>query len=78
MSVSMLSADTTVAAALEANPAIESIFIARRTACIGCYLARFCSLGDSARYYDLPLQTFIDELKLASSDIIVSQGGTNA
>ncbi|HET6846744.1 MAG TPA: hypothetical protein VFH29_07905 [Anaerolineales bacterium] len=78
MSTTVLSADTTVAAALEANPAIRSVFVARRTACLGCYLARFCTLRDSAQYYGLPLMAFVEELALAGAENAISKGEAHA
>lgn len=73
-----LSAETTVAQALQASPAIGSAFVARRTACVGCYLVRFCTLGDAAGYYHLPLEAFIDELRLVHSDFTDTQGESHA
>ncbi len=44
---------------------------------LGCYLARFCTLRDTASYYGFPLDEFIHELRRDASDIIVAQGGLN-
>jgi len=73
-----LSAETTVAQALEISAHVGPRLMARRTACVGCYLSRFCTLRDTASYYNFPVNPFIDELKQATSDIIVSQGGLHA
>jgi hypothetical protein len=77
MNASTLSADTTVAQALEANPAVGPFLTASGTACVGCYLARFCTLRETSNYYNLPLDALVDELRLTASDIIVSKGGPN-
>jgi hypothetical protein len=73
-----LSAETTVAQALEISANAASQLMARRTACVGCYLSRFCTLRDTASYHNFPLNPFIDELRQATSDTIVSQGGIDA
>jgi hypothetical protein len=78
MNEHLLSAETTVAQALEISTNVAPRLMARRTACVGCYLSRFCTLRDTARYYRFPLIPFIDELRQATSDIIVSQGGPHA
>jgi hybrid cluster-associated redox disulfide protein len=78
MSLDSLTADTTIAQALRDNPNIAAAFVSRRTACVGCYLARFCTLRDAASAYELPLDAFLHELKKAIPDRIVSHGGTNA
>ncbi len=77
MNTDVLSADSTVADALDVGPHVAALLNARRTACVGCYLARFCTLRDTAAYYDFPLDEFINELRRTSSEIIVAQGGTN-
>jgi hypothetical protein len=56
------SPELTVAQAVEASHAIPSVFINHRTACVGCYLARFCTLRDVAKTYELSLEPFLDEL----------------
>ena len=78
MNANALSAEATVAQALDANPAVAAVLTAHRTACVGCYLARFCTLRDTSNYYEIPLEAFIDELRHAASDSNDSQGGTHA
>jgi hypothetical protein len=65
------SAETTVARALEANPALGARLRALHTACVGCCLARFCTLRDASNYYKIPLDLFIEELRSATSNISV-------
>ncbi len=42
------------------------IFIAHRTACVGCALARFCTLRDVALTYGLSLEALLAELENAA------------
>jgi hypothetical protein len=61
------SPDLTVAQTLQESPAdVRPLFVARRTACVGCYLAGFCTLADVARTYQFPLEEFIGELDRAA------------
>lgn len=45
---------------------MAEVFIGHHTACVGCYLARFCTLSDVARTYSLPLDVLLDELQRAA------------
>ncbi len=58
--------DTTVAEALGLSSCAASIFTGHRTACVGCYLARFCTLRDVAAAYNLSLDTLLEELNAAA------------
>ena len=78
MSATTLFADTTVAEALALLPAAGRVLTARHTACVGCYLARFCTLRDTADFYNIPLDALITQLRSTNSDFLVSSGGTNA
>ena len=78
MSAATLSADTTVAEALALLPAAGRVLTARHTACVGCYLARFCTLRDTSDFYNIPLDSLIHQLSSTTSDSLVSSGGTNA
>ncbi len=42
------------------------IFIAHRTACVGCALGRFCTLRDVALTYGLSLEALLAELENAA------------
>lgn len=43
-----LDPEQTVAAAMAVRPALIDVFIHERVMCIGCPMARFCSLGYAA------------------------------
>jgi hypothetical protein len=73
-----LLADTTVASALQWNPAIQEVLNEKRTSCVGCCMARFCTLRDAARAYELPWDAFIGELRSLSSDPTSASGGIGA
>ena len=78
MTGSSLTAETTIAQALDLKPAIADVLIGRRTACVGCYMARFCTLSDSADIYGLPWDAFFDELSEAGAGDTKNSGGTDA
>lgn len=44
-------------------PGAAGVFLAFRTGCVGCRLARFCTLADVARVYELPLQDLLGKLR---------------
>jgi hypothetical protein len=54
--------ETKVADILKANPSVVNFFIHHQTACVGCYLARFCTLEDVINTYNLSNQSFLEEL----------------
>jgi hybrid cluster-associated redox disulfide protein len=43
-------------------PQTASVFQSFKTACVGCYLARFCSLKEVAGSYDLQFDAFLEKL----------------
>ncbi len=57
---------TGVQETLEAAHGIDRVFNSHRTACVGCQLARFCTLDDVARAYRLDLEAFLAELEQAA------------
>ena len=52
----------TVAEALKKDPHVLKVFIRNKTACVGCYLASFCTLRDVATTYGLDLDRFLTQL----------------
>jgi len=52
----------TVAEALKKDPHVFKVFIRNKTACVGCYLASFCTLRDVATTYGLDLDRFLTQL----------------
>jgi hypothetical protein len=62
------SPNLTVAQTLQqASVDLSVVFIARRTACVGCYLASFCTLEDVAKTYGFSLDEFLGELDRAAN-----------
>ncbi len=59
-------ADLTVDQALGVSRSIPGVFVSHRTACVGCYLSRFCTLRDATKTYELDLESFLDELRQAA------------
>jgi hybrid cluster-associated redox disulfide protein len=57
-----INAKSTVNELLAAHPQAAMVFLALRTSCVGCYLARFCMLEDVARTYELPMQDLLERL----------------
>jgi len=58
------SADLTVAQVLkQSSRDVSLVFRARKTACVGCYLAGLCTLEDVSKVYDIPLQELLDDLQ---------------
>lgn len=49
-------------------PETARAFRSLKTACFGCYLARFCTLVDVAAAYLLPIETVMDEMQNATRD----------
>ena len=48
---------------LEQWPQAASVFIRAKTACVGCYLRRFCTLQDVASFYGLRAETLVENLQ---------------
>jgi len=53
---------TTVEKVLAGFPLTVSAFQVLRTSCVGCRMARFCTIADVARVYRLPLRELLDRL----------------
>jgi hypothetical protein len=66
MTAPLHSPNHTVAQALESSRDIAAVFIGRKTACVGCYLAGFCTLDDVGKTYGFPLDEFLGELESAA------------
>ena len=50
---------------LNEHPETSRAFLALKTQCVGCYLARFCSLHDVARTYEVSAARLLEELETA-------------
>ena len=66
MAAPLFSPNLTVAEILQTNGDLSRVFIDRKTACVGCYLARFCTLEDVAKTYGFPAEEFLGELQRAA------------
>lgn len=79
MAAPLYSPNLTVAQALQTASDASTVFIARKTACVGCYLASFCTLKDVSETYQIPLDEFLGELERAGhanhSTLIGAQNG---
>lgn len=54
---------THVEAVLKSTPKAIRFFLDWRTACAGCGFARFCTLGDVVKAYQLDEKKFLEEAK---------------
>jgi hypothetical protein len=54
---------TTVEEMLAIQPNSYSVFLNRKTNCIGCFLQRFCTLQDVAETYQISLHDLITDLE---------------
>jgi hypothetical protein len=54
---------TTVEEVFQNLPEAGRIFIVYHTGCIGCRLARFCTLAEVANIYQINLLSFLDDLQ---------------
>ena len=54
--------ETTVADLLKSDPSAVNFFIRQQTACVGCYLAKFCTLTEVIKVYQLDEKQFLEEL----------------
>ncbi len=78
MDLVSLSPGTTVAQTLEDNPRASKVFMSGRMACVGCCMARFCTLWDVAAVYELQWDWFVDELNRSQFESNSNPGGGNA
>lgn len=58
-----------VADVLKSTPATAKFFISQRTDCVGCRLARFCTMEDVIKTYEFDEEKYLQEL----SKYILSQ-----
>lgn len=56
-------AQTTVEETLARLPGAMTVFQTLQTGCVGCFLARFCSLEYVTQVYGLELEEFLDKLR---------------
>lgn len=56
-------AETTVESLLKSTPKAVRFFLDWHLACVGCGFARFCTLGDVVKTYQLDEKKFLEEAK---------------
>lgn len=66
MEQQQISQSWTVFEILQKHPESSRIFIEKRTLCLGCYMARFCSLKDVAQVYSLEAEKLVQEIQQAA------------
>jgi len=57
-----ISQSLTVSEILQEYPETSRVFIEKKTACIGCYMDRFCNLRDVAQVYGLETEKLLRDL----------------
>ena len=57
-----ISQSLTVSEILQKYPETSQIFMEEKTACVGCYMARFCNLRDVAASYSLEIEKLLHDL----------------
>jgi len=65
--------ERSVADVLNSAPKTAKLFVQHGTACIGCYLARLCTIKEVAASYEIELDPFLKEI----SEIIQSSQRSN-
>ena len=56
----------TVFEILQAYPEASKVFLEKNTSCVGCCMARFCTLKDVANVYSLETKTVVQEIQQAA------------
>jgi len=57
--------EESVADILQQWPQTSRVFLNQKTACVGCYLSRFCTLAEVAASYRLPLDILLEKLRVS-------------
>ena len=57
--------EASVASILQQWPQTSRVFLNQKTACVGCYLSRFCTLAEVAASYELPLDILLEKLRVS-------------
>lgn len=66
MKPQQISQNWTVSEVLQKYPGTSRVFLEKKTLCLGCFMARFCSLKDVAQVYSLETETLVSELQQAT------------
>jgi len=60
-----ITADCIVQGVIERHPQTIAVFTRHRMQCVGCYIAPFHTIADSAREHAIALEAFLDDLNRA-------------
>ena len=63
--------DWTVKQTLETGAEAVGVFLRFKTNCVGCWLTRFCTLEEVAKFYQLDLDAFLSSMQ--SKEIVSSR-----
>ena len=58
-----ISQSWTVSDVLQNCPGTSRVFIEKKTLCLGCYMARFCTLSEVARVYRIDTEKLVHEIQ---------------
>lgn len=61
-----INGDLTVDEVMRRWPGMIEIFIRRRMLCVGCAIARFCTIREACADHNIPLSDFLAELDAES------------
>ena len=64
-----IAANSLVCEVLEGHPETVSVFVRHGFQCVGCYIAPFHTIADSAREHAMPLETLLADLNQATADV---------
>jgi hybrid cluster-associated redox disulfide protein len=67
MNAHAIALDQTIEQVVCDQPGTIPVFLTYRLACVGCYMALFCTLEDAVTTYNLPREQFLADLQHAAS-----------
>ncbi len=67
--------DQYVQTVLDDLPALAAVFFALETACVGCQLARFCTLADVAVTYQISPDQLLGKIQAVRENLSFQRGG---
>jgi len=62
-----ITADSLVCEVIKDHPGTVTVFVRHGFQCVGCYIAPFHTIADSAREHAITLETLLDDLNQAAS-----------
>lgn len=74
MEQEQICSDSIVAQVIKTWPQTISVFLKRRTACVGCLMAPFETLMDVSKNYGIPIEALVAELIASVGVDNLSQG----